>query len=161
MSTFEKAVAIVLKNEGGYVNDPKDPGGETNFGITKRTYPTVDIKNLTKEKAAAIYKRDFWDPYPYDDLVFADLAIKVFDTSVNVGQKRAFRFLQQAANTLGATLVVDGVWGPKTTAAVNRLNQGTLLSVYREVQANYYKGLVVANPTLSKFLRGWLRRAEE
>ena len=161
MSTFEKAVAIVLKNEGGYVNDPKDPGGETNFGITKRTYPTVDIKGLTKEKAAAIYKRDFWDPYPYDELVFGDLAIKVFDTSVNVGQKRAFRFLQQAANTLGANLTVDGAWGPKTTSAVNGLNQGTLLSVYREVQANYYKGLVVANPTLSKFLRGWLRRAEE
>lgn len=161
MSTFEKAVAIVLKNEGGYVNDPKDPGGETNFGISKRSYPGLDIKSLTKEKAAEIYKYDFWAPYPFDDLVFAELAIKVFDTSVNVGSKRAFRFLQQAANTLGATLVVDGAWGPKTTAAVNKLNQGTLLSVYREVQANYYKSLVVSNPSLSKYLRGWLRRAEE
>ena len=158
---FERAVKIVLKNEGGYVNDPVDPGGETKYGITKRTYPKVDIKNLTEDGAKAIYKRDFWDPYPYDKLVYPDLAAKIFDTSVNVGQKRAFKFLQLAANIEGAKLVVDGAWGPKTTAAVNAINGEKLHSVYRQVQADYYKNLVAARPSLSKYIRGWLRRAAE
>ena len=61
-------IEVVLKSEGGYVNDPHDPGGETNFGISKRAYPSVDIKHLTKEGAIAIYKKDYWDKIKGDDL---------------------------------------------------------------------------------------------
>ena len=61
LTTFNEIIEVVLEHEGGYVNDPTDLGGETNFGITKRFYPDVDIKNLTKEGAKEIYKRDYWD----------------------------------------------------------------------------------------------------
>ena len=68
MSKFDEIIEGVLKHEGGYVNDPTDLGGETNFGITKRFYPDVDIKNLTEEGAKEIYKRDYWDKNKVDDV---------------------------------------------------------------------------------------------
>ena len=61
ISKFDEIIEVVLEHEGGYVNDPKDPGGETNFGIAKRSHPDVDIKNLTKESAKEIYKEVYWD----------------------------------------------------------------------------------------------------
>lgn len=65
---FEKAVAFVLRHEGGYTNDNRDPGGETKFGISKRAYPSLDIKNLTEEQAKVIYRRDYWDRAGCGDL---------------------------------------------------------------------------------------------
>ena len=61
-TTFDEIIEVVLEHEGGYVNDPHDAGGETNFGIAKRWYPDVDIKNLTKEQAKKIYHQDYWSP---------------------------------------------------------------------------------------------------
>lgn len=88
---FDRAIAFVLKHEGGYVNNPQDPGGETNFGISRRAYPNVDIKNLTKERVVEIYKKDYWDAancgeidWPFD--------IIMFDTAVNMGIDRARKF---------------------------------------------------------------------
>ena len=77
MADFEKAVEFVLRMEGGYVNDPKDPGGETNFGIAKKSYPGVDIKNLTEEQAEEIYKRDYWEKYNIGELASDDLALTI------------------------------------------------------------------------------------
>lgn len=110
-TAFLKAVARVLKSEGGYVNDPHDPGGETKFGISKRSYPSVDIKNLTEDGARAIYERDYWQAVRGDVLPPA-VACVVFDSAVNQGVKPAIRFLQAA---LGVP--VDGVIGPATIAA--------------------------------------------
>lgn len=160
MSNFEKSIAVVLKHEGGYVNNPNDPGGETRYGITKRTYPDVDIKNLTVDQAKAIYLRDFWSPFAFDQISNDDVATKIFDTSVNVGSKRAFRFAQQAANTFGKGLVEDGAFGPKSVSAVNSIDPKQFLVAFRKIQSDYYKGLVDAKPNLSVFLRGWLARAE-
>ena len=88
---FDRAIDFVLRHEGGYVNDPRDPGGETNFGISRRAYPTLDIKNLTKEQATGIYRKDYWDkvggdilPWPWD--------LILFDTAVNQGVAWAIRF---------------------------------------------------------------------
>lgn len=81
---FEKAIEFVLKWEGGYVNNPHDPGGETNWGISKRSYPHLDIKGLTKEQAIAIYKKDYWEKCGCDKLDYP-LDIIVFDTAVNCG----------------------------------------------------------------------------
>jgi hypothetical protein len=87
---FDRAIAFVLEHEGGYVNNPQDPGGETNFGISRRAYPDLDIKNLTKEQAIEIYKKDYWGAagcggmnWPFD--------IIMFDTAVNVGVMRAIK----------------------------------------------------------------------
>lgn len=82
---FDKAIKVVLAHEGGYVNDPNDLGGETNFGISKRSYPTVDIKNLTREQAVEIYRGDWWERYRYGDIEDLDVATKVFDLAVNMG----------------------------------------------------------------------------
>jgi hypothetical protein len=86
--TFPKALAFVLEWEGGYSLDPADPGGETNFGISKKAYPDLDIKYLTKEIASGIYYHDYWRPSGCEDLTWPyDLV--VFDTAVNMGVRRA------------------------------------------------------------------------
>lgn len=161
MSNFEKAISVVLAHEGGYVNHPADPGGETKYGITKRSYPNVDIKNLTLAQAKKIYFNDFWKPYRYEQIVNDEMATKLFDTSVNTGTKRAVKFVQQALNRMGKSLVVDGIFGPGTLAAINDVDNFALLNVYRDIQAEYYKSLVAADPKKSVFLRGWLVRAAE
>lgn len=84
MSNFESAFAIIVGVEGAYVNDPKDPGGETRWGISKRRYPNEDIKNLTLERAREIYQRDFWNTYKCDVMPW-EQALLVFDAAVNGG----------------------------------------------------------------------------
>lgn len=159
MSNFNKAVDIVLAHEGGYVNNVNDPGGETKYGISKRSYPNEDIKNLTLTRAKEIYFADFWKPYKYDQIVSDNVATKIFDTAVNTGAKRAFRFAQQAVNTLGKNIGVDGIFGNGTLAAINSVSPDAFLTAYRTIQADYYKSIVAANPSKGVFLRGWLARA--
>src|ERR1700739_2946173 len=97
---FLKAAARVLANEGGYVNNPADPGGETNFGISKRSYPDLDIKNLTRDQAIAIYFRDWWTKYGFDRLT-PEIGAKVFDLAVNEDDQHAVRSLQRALRGCG------------------------------------------------------------
>lgn len=156
---FLDAVTIVLKDEGGYVWDKNDAGGETNFGISKRSYPNVDIKGLTKDGAIAIYYTDFWCKGPYETLADSALASKVFNTAVNAGQSRAIKLLQQAANAQGAKLVVDGLAGPKTIAAINAMHGPSVLQSYREAQAAFYLAIIARDPSQAKFKNGWIKRA--
>ena len=93
--SFSLAIKFTLQHEGGYVNDPKDPGGETNFGISKRAYPSLDIKNLTEHQAKNIYFKDYWLAAGCDKLE-SKLAICVFDAAVNLGLKKAKLFLETA-----------------------------------------------------------------
>lgn len=88
---FEKAVKFVLKWEGGYCNDPNDPGGETKYGISKKSYPNEDIKNMTIERAKEIYYQNYWRKLKLDLMDFP-MNIIIFDTSVNLGIKRATMF---------------------------------------------------------------------
>lgn len=83
-ANFDRAFTIVVGIEGGYVNDPADPGGETKYGISKRRYPDLDIKSLTLDQAKAIYLRDYWNPHDLDDLEYGK-ALLVFDCAVNGG----------------------------------------------------------------------------
>jgi len=156
---FLDAINIVLKDEGGYSNTPGDAGGETNFGISKRSYPNVDIKNLTRDGAIAIYYKDFWCTGPYGGLADSALASKVFNTSVNAGQSRAIKLLQQAANTQGSNLVVDGVAGPKTIAAINAMYAPAVLAAYRQAQEAFYLAIIAKDPSQAKFKNGWITRA--
>lgn len=159
MSHFEKAIETVLKHEGGYVNDPADPGGETKFGISWRQYPNVDIKNLTREDAIEIYRRDYWKPYRFDEIDSQNVATKVFDLAVNMGHNRAFKVLQQALQAVKEKVVIDGVLGPRTLAAVNRVPGNELLPAIRSEAACYYRLLVAKRPDLVKFINGWMNRA--
>jgi len=154
MALFEPAIEITLANEGGYVNDPMDPGGETNFGISKRDYPKLDIKNLTKEEATAIYLRDFWK---FGGIIDQAVANKVFDSYVNMEHIAIF-LLQEIVLQV---IKPDGIYGEVTEDAVNRLDPNTLLTDYRAKLTAHYKAIVVARPEEEKFLKGWLRRAQQ
>ena len=156
LTTFDEIIEITLHHEGGYVHDPNDLGGETNFGIAKRFYPDEDIKNLTKDKAKDIYKRDYWDKNKVDEMP-EQLKHIYFDMCVNQGRGRAVKILQKAANAKGAGLKVDGGLGPKTIAAVS--NVGT--DRVRAYRVKYYADLVTRKPDLEKFYFGWFRRALE
>ena len=156
LTLFDDIIKVVLHHEGGYVNDPQDPGGETNFGIAKRSHPDVDIKNLTEDGAKEIYKEHYWDRNKVEDLP-EDLRHIYFDMCVNQGRGRAVKIMQRAANAKGADLVVDGGMGPKTIAAMD----GVELQRVRAYRVKYYADLVTRKPDLEKFYFGWFRRALE
>jgi lysozyme family protein len=146
MSRFPEAVEVILKHEGGYVDHPSDPGGRTNFGISQRAYPNIDIKNLTRDAAKAIYKRDYWDVCKCDEFPWP-LSLFVFDAGVNQGTGRALRLLQR---TVGVK--EDGNIGPVTRAAIAK---------YQDVGAHYMATRAIAYSELASFAifgRGWMRR---
>jgi hypothetical protein len=156
MSKFDEIIEVVLEHEGGYVNDPKDPGGETNFGIAKRSNPDVDIKNLTKAEASLIYKTKYWDKNKVESLP-EELWHIYFDCCVNMGKSRAVKILQQAANGKGANIDVDGGLGPNTLKAISNVE----LERVRAYRVKYYADLVTRKPELEKFYFGWYKRALE
>lgn len=159
MARFEDAIGMVLKNEGGYVCDPADPGGETNYGICKRDHPDVDIKGLTREQAIAIYRSQYWLPL-FDQIADQPLATELLDARVNQGSHPAVSALQRAINDLGGhCAAVDGVFGPATVSLVNRLDPIALLIDFKAEQALHYVELADSKPTLKKYLKGWLIRA--
>lgn len=152
MNEIEKT----LRFEGGYVNDVDDAGGETNFGISKRQYPHLDIKNLTRDQASEIYQRDYMNKYGFNQIIPKSIRWKVFDMSVNMGSVKAIVILQ-----LSLGLVPDGVFGEKTKQAANSAPSSIVISNMCAIQSAYYQGIVARNPSQGKFLTGWLRRASD
>ena len=158
-SNYDKCLKTILHHEGGYVNHPKDPGGETNLGVTKRVYQehggTKDMKDLVVEDVAPIYKKGYWDRMKGDDLP-GGLDLCVFDFGVNAGPGRAAKFLQSMIGT-----TVDGGIGPNTLAKVEEYirENGEHESVkkYQEMRQKYYEQL----STFDTFGKGWTRRVEE
>ena len=159
MSHFDLAFEDAIGLEGGYVNDPVDAGGETKFGITKRSYPTLDIAALTIDDAKAIYKRDWWERYNLDAINDARIAVKFFDIIINTGFKKGSEILQWALIACGHQVVVDGFAGKKTFAAVNATNPDILLPVLKAEQSFWYRYLVRKKPSQGRFYFGWLSRA--
>jgi lysozyme family protein len=149
---WDKAIAFVFAMEGIYDNDPYDPGGETKFGISKKAYPTLDIKNLTKEQAQAIYKRDYWEACSCDQLP-AKIAIAVFDTAVNQGTGIARRMLQVA---LG--LPVDFDQWENTITACFKAEEEKLLVLYLTQRTKRYLEIMSNNNTLKRYATNWMRR---
>ena len=154
--TFDEIINVVLHHEGGYVNDPKDPGGETNYGVSKRAYPDVDIKNLTEDDAKDIYRRDYWDKNHCGDLP-EDLRHVYFDMCVNMGAGRATKIMQETANAKGANLKIDGGMGPMTIGAMKNVE----LERVRAYRVKYYATLIERKPDLAKFYFGWFKRSLE
>lgn len=148
---FRSAVETVLRHEGGYVNNPKDPGGETNFGISKRAYPTLNIRDLTREDAKFIYFSDYWQKMRCDKLPFG-IALVLFDFGVNAGTGRAVKALQRAVG-----VKTDGVIGDKTLAAIEGLNTAYVVERLCVERVLYYTGL----DTFKTFGRGWIIRSIE
>jgi lysozyme family protein len=153
--TVSDLIAAVIKREGGYVNDPKDPGGETKYGISKRSYPGEDIKNLTVERAAEIYERDFYRGPRLDALPLSHVE-PVFDMGVNAGAFAAIRLAQRAAG-VGA----DGRIGPQTSVAIGALDAAAFRLAFTLERLLFYLSTILARPTSIKYARGWFRRALE
>lgn len=150
MAKFEDAIDFVLRNEGGLVENPSDPGGLTNYGISQRRYPHLDIRNLSLDQAKEIYKRDFW---LFDGVTYQAVATKLFDSYVNM--EHAAVKLAQAI--VGATQ--DGFYGPNTEAKINAMDPVKFLSYYRVWLVQHYQDIVTKHPEEHVFLKGWLRRA--
>lgn len=148
MSNFDSFIDRVLSAEGGYVNDPSDPGGETRFGISKRAYPNVDIKNLTRADAVALYRTDFWARVHGDELP-ASFAFQALDAAVNHGVENAVRWMQRAAGVAD-----DGHFGPLTMAAVLRAEPCDMVLSFNAVRLRFYAKLA----RFDVFGRGWINR---
>jgi lysozyme family protein len=153
---FKEIVDNVIEREGGYVNHPKDPGGETKYGIAKRSHPKEDIKNLTKERAEEIYYDDYWVPSKAPFLPH-NIQETFFDMVVNMGQRRAVKILQEACNSKKCGLKVDGRIGKLTIAATKKIDPSRL----RVFRILYYADLIKRKPSLKAFIVGWVRRAME
>lgn len=146
--SFDSALAFVLEWEGGYVNDPDDPGGETKYGISKRAYPDLDIASLTKEAAASIYRQDYWKACRCDDLP-PPLAFMLFDAAVNQGVKGAIKALQRALR-----VDPDGILGPTTMTALHGRDRLWLLREFGVARALRYFG----TGNFEKYGKGWMSR---
>ena len=148
MQTFPDCIAHVLAAEGGLVNNPKDPGGVTKFGISQRSYPALDIRALTLDDAKAIYQRDYWTPIQGEALP-AGIDLLVLDHAVNAGPIRAVRMLQ---GLLGVP--EDGLMGPITLAACAGAEPESLIASYSDLRLDFYRDL----PTWRHVGAGWTRR---
>lgn len=145
---FEIAIERVLGIEAGYVNDPNDPGGETKWGISKRSYPDLDIKNLTRLDAINIYERDFWNKISGDALPNA-ISYQLLDSAVNSGISESIRFLQRSIDVAD-----DGHFGPASNAALDKADKNDTLLLFNAERLEYMTKLKNW-PNAGK---GWARR---
>ena len=145
---FEEAFERLIGHEGGYTAGVGDPGGETKFGISKRSYPSEDIKGLTLERAKAIYRKDFWSAAAVDGLPDA-IKFDVFDTAVNSGVGTAVRMVQKAVG-----VQTDGVLGPVTLKACNSMPSTRLIARFNGARLMFMADLSI----WPSFGRGWARR---
>lgn len=165
---FENTMIHEVGNaaNGGLVNDPRDPGGLTQWGLSKRANPDLPIGNMTKEQAAAVYKKRYWDAARLDEVESVHVAMEVFDTGVNMGVGRAVKIAQEATNLLGKaynleTIPVDGRMGPLTLKALNhwtRRDPVALLAVLNGLQFVEYMEVLAQRPSLIYATRAWMRR---
>lgn len=152
MSRFELSIAKTLIHEGGYVNHPNDPGGETNMGITKRDHPLEDIKNMTVMRATEIYREGYWKDL-WSQIESQLVCDKLFDCGVLFGVHTAVRILQLTLNT-----TQDGLFGLNTLAAVNQAEEISLLKGYKTNLVTHTFNIATANLKLRIFLKGWANR---
>jgi|TARA_Y100000310_G_scaffold87749_1_gene84614 lysozyme family protein len=155
VTSFDQVIKEVFKHEGGYVNDPDDPGGETKYGISKKAFPDENIKKLTKQHAAKLYYDKYWIPSKVHMLP-NDLWAIYFDMAVNMGTRRAATILQKACNHKNKVKIkVDGRMGKNTAKSAKILEPERL----RSFRVKYYADLVTRKPVLEKYWFGWYRRA--
>lgn len=148
---FEEAVKVILRYEGGYVFDSEDPGGETKFGISKRSYPTLNIKELTPEQASSLYKMDYWDRIEADRMP-EPIRLIMFDCAVNQGVKRAIRILQGAIG-----VQQDSILSPMTFLTLQECAPGFIVKEIAKARHQHYCQL----PHWERFGKGWSKRLLE
>jgi lysozyme family protein len=159
ISNWQKSFELMLKSEGGYVNNPADPGGMTNLGVTKATWENwvgresdeAEMRGLTPEKVEPLYKKKYWDAVRADELPVG-LDYLMFDFGVNAGPGRAIKVMQSA---VGVT--PDGGFGPMTLAAVQAIDPVELIEKFSQAKEDFYRSL----GTFATFGKGWLNRVAD
>ena len=155
-SNFQECLDLVLKSEGGWVNNPADPGGETNLGVTKRVWEEYvghavkTMKDLTKDDVAPMYELKYWRPC-YCEVLPRGLDFVVFSMGVNAGPGRSVKLLQQSIGC-----VPDGVIGPRTRELISASNSANLIAKFSETRREYYRAL----KTFPIFGKGWISRTD-
>jgi lysozyme family protein len=155
-SNFQECLNLVLKSEGGWVNHPSDPGGETNLGVTKRVWieyvghPVESLKKLTKDDVAPLYELKYWRPC-YCEVLPRGLDFVVFSMGVNAGPGRSVKLLQSAIGC-----VPDGVIGPRTRELISSSNGADIIKKFSTARREYYQSL----KTFPIFGKGWLLRVD-
>ncbi|EOX4850996.1 TPA: glycoside hydrolase family 108 protein [Haemophilus influenzae] len=150
--SFKQIFDRLIGHEGGYVDDPRDPGGETNWGVTKRTAQangyTGAMKTMTRQQAYEIYRRAFWLRYNCEQMPDA-VAYQFFDAAVNHGFGNASRMLQRAVNVAD-----DGIIGNMTIAAIKKMAISDVIMRLNAERLEFYCKL----GTFATFGKGWVRR---
>ena len=175
MPNFNQSYKKVMASEGGYVHDPDDPGGETYKGVARKMNPSwsgwtiVDRlkrekgfpKNLDRDadlqgKIEAFYRAGYWAPVRGDEIADPDVAHAIFDFAVNAGVKTSVAIAQTAGR-----VTADGVMGPVTVAAVNRMDPRVFMALFTLGRIARYMSICEKRPTSRKYLYGWIRRSME
>ena len=167
MARIENSMPFLLQNEGGFVNDPADPGGATKYGITRATLShyrgrrcsVEDVQNLTVAEATKIYRLNYWNVLNLDLVVIQKIATAIFDMAVVRGPSTAAMYAQQALVRLNYTLPVDGHIGVRTLSALNTADPTAFLREFERLSEQGFLAIVQAKPERRRFLRGWLARA--
>lgn len=158
LNNWQKSLDLILKSEGGYVDNPADPGGRTNLGVTQKTWESwvgrpsneKEMRGLTISDVAPLYKKKYWDAICGDDLP-SGVDYIVFDFAVNAGTGRSAKTLQSVVGT-----VLDGSIGKVTIAEINNTPVQTIIDRFSVLKEEFYKGL----STFPTFGKGWLARVD-
>ncbi len=164
---FQAALGYLMSNEGGFIYDPADSGGPTKFGITietlrcSRNFPVteLDVKCLTIEEAAAIYKREYWDRLYLDQVKEFKIACAMFDIAVVRGCSISARYAQEAVCQIAYSIRIDSKIGPATVEALNFVNPRHFVTVMAELTEKGFAEVVLAKPKNQRFAKGWMLRA--
>lgn len=172
----QKSLVVVFGHEGGLQCEATDPGnwtsgrvgmgrhGCTKYGIATNTYPMEDIRHLTLQRAALLYKRDFWSPLRLSELKSQGIATEIFDTAVNCGVGTSANIVTQTINRLGRkTYKLDGKLSRGRIAWINeytrkRANRKTFWKVLNALQAQRYLSIMERNPSMSRYANSWFSR---
>jgi lysozyme family protein len=163
MAEFNQAIEYVLANEGGFVSNPNDSGGVTNFGVTipmltsyrKKQVTTQDMQNLTQAEAKLLYQSFFWDRLHISGLNQA-IATAILDTAVNEGQITAVKLAQHC---IGPSIMPDGIMGPATLQALDKTNPDMFIYSYIGYLQDRYADFCINATNQLVFIKGWLRRS--
>jgi lysozyme family protein len=168
VSNFDFARDYLKLNEGKFSNHPDDPGGPTNFGITRATlsawrgHPVSvdDVRKMHENEATAIIKNNYWILPGLDYIKSRVIATCLLDQGVLNGPGTAIRYAQLAANNAGASIAVDGSLGPETLGAFDEVDLAKFMRAYNKIIHAHYDAIVASHPSQRVFYSGWIRRAD-
>jgi len=163
MANFDESLKIVLAHEGGFVDNPDDHGGPTNFGLTLADLSclglnstTMVLKNLSQDQVSAIYRKLFWEPLQGDLIVSQKVADLLFDQGVLNGIGTVVRFVQRIVG-----VPADGILGPQTLGKINTTSATRIEALFVAAELRRYVQIAGSNPSQMQFLRGWVNRSAD